>query len=325
MRAVLCTEFGQQDKLSIEDLPDPVAESGQVVVAMEVASLNFPDLLVIAGRYQFRPDPPFVPGTEGAGVITEIGTDVEHVSVGQRVMVVDLAGAFAEKWAVDAGSVIPIPGDMSYEIAASLTVAFGTSYHALKQRGELQHGETLVVLGAAGGVGSAAVEIGKAMGATVIAAASTEEKLEFCRTLGADTTINYSSEDIKARVKELTGGVGADVIFDPVGGDISEQAFRSIAWRGRHLIIGFADGEIPKIPMNLPLLKGASIVGVYWGSFTEREPDLNLENGEEMYSLLASGALKPRVTNVFPFEDYEAAFDLLASRKAKGKVVLRID
>jgi NADPH2:quinone reductase len=213
---------------------------------------------------------------------------------------------------------------MSYEIAASLTVAFGTSYHALKQRGELQRGETLVVLGAAGGVGSAAVEIGKAMGATVIAAASTEEKLEFCRTLGADTTINYSSEDIKARVKELTGGVGADVIFDPVGGDISEQAFRSIAWRGRHLIIGFAAGDIPKIPMNLPLLKGASIVGVYWGSFTEREPDLNLENGAEMYSLLASGALKPRVTNVFPFEDYEAAFDLLASREAQGKVVLRI-
>ena len=324
MRAVLCTEYGAQDKLSIGEVADPVAGPGEVVIDMAAASLNFPDLLVIAGLYQFKPEPPFVPGAEGAGIVSEVGSDVTHIEVGQRVMAVGVQGAFADKWVIDAGSVIPIPDDMDFETAASLTLAFGTSYHALKQRAALEPGETLLVLGAAGGVGSAAIEIGKSMGATVIAAASTDEKLEFCRDLGADMTINYTTEDLKARVKELTGGRGADVIYDPVGGALSEQAFRSIAWKGRHLVIGFASGDIPSIPLNLPLLKGADIVGVFWGSFTSREHVENMRNGAELFQMLSDGTLKPRVTNVFPLEDYESAFDLMASRQAKGKVVLRI-
>ena len=324
MRAVLCTEYGTQDKLSIGEVPDPVPGPDQVVIDMAAASLNFPDLLVIAGLYQFRPEPPFVPGAEGAGTVSAVGSDVTDVRVGQRVMAVGVQGAFADRWVADASSVIPTPGDMDFETAASLTLAFGTSYHALKQRAALQPGETLLVLGAAGGVGSAAIEIGKAMGATVIAAASTDEKLEFCRSLGADLTVNYATENLKGTVKELTGGRGADVIYDPVGGDLSEQAFRAIAWRGRHLVIGFAAGDIPKMPLNLPLLKGASIVGVFWGSFTSREPEANMRNGADLFAMLSDGTLKPRVTNVFPLEEYEAAFDLMASREAKGKIVLRI-
>ena len=324
MRAVLCTEYGTQDKLSIGEVPDPVPGPDQVVIDMAAASLNFPDLLVIAGLYQFRPEPPFVPGAEGAGTVSAVGSDVADVRVGQRVMAVGVQGAFADRWVADASAVIPTPGDMDFETAASLTLAFGTSYHALKQRAALQPGETLLVLGAAGGVGSAAIEIGKAMGATVIAAASTDEKLEFCRSLGADLTVNYATENLKGTVKELTGGRGADVIYDPVGGDLSEQAFRAIAWRGRHLVIGFAAGDIPKMPLNLPLLKGASIVGVFWGSFTSREPEANMRNGADLFAMLSDGTLKPRVTNVFPLEEYEAAFDLMASREAKGKIVLRI-
>jgi len=324
MRAVLCTEYGTQDKLSIVDAPDPVVGPGEVVIDVAAASLNFPDLLVIAGLYQFKPEPPFVPGAEGAGTIVEVGEGVDHLSVGQRVMAVGVAGAFADKWAIDAASVIPIPDDMSYDMAASPMLAFGTSYHALKQRAALEPGDTLLVLGAAGGVGAAAVEIGKAMGATVIAAASSDEKLEFCHSIGADLTVNYVTEDVKSRVKELTDGRGVDVIFDPVGGEISEQAFRAIAWKGRHLVIGFAAGDIPKIPLNLPLLKGASLVGVFWGLFTKEEPAKNLVNSAEVFAMFASGTLKPRVTNVFPLEQYEQAFDLLASRTAKGKVVLRV-
>jgi NADPH2:quinone reductase len=324
MRAVLCIEYGTQDKLSIVETADPVAGQGEIVIGMAAASLNFPDLLVIAGTYQFKPEPPFIPGAEGAGIVTEVGPDVAHISVGQRVMAVGLQGAFADKWVVDAGSAIPMPDDMDFATAASLTLAFGTSYHALKQRAELQPGETLLVLGAAGGVGSAAIEIGKSMGASVIAAASTDEKLEFCRELGADMRVNYATEDLRARVKELTGGRGADVIYDPVGGEITEQAFRSIAWKGRHLVIGFASGDIPSIPLNLPLLKGASIVGVFWGSFTSKQHEENMRNGAELFQMLSDGTLRPRVTNVFPLEDYESAFDLLASRQATGKVVLRI-
>jgi NADPH2:quinone reductase len=324
MRAVLCTEYGTQDRLSIGDVADSVAGPGQVMIEMAAASLNFPDLLVIAGLYQFKPEPPFVPGAEGAGTVSAVGADVMHVKVGQRVMAVGVQGAFADRWVVDADSVIPIPDGMEFEIAASLTLAFGTSYHALKQRAALEPGETLLVLGAAGGVGSAAIEIGKAMGASVIAAASSDEKLDFCRDIGADMTINYATEDLKARVKELTEGRGADVIYDPVGGELSELAFRSIAWKGRHLVVGFAAGDIPKIPLNLPLLKGASIIGVFWGSFTSREPKENLRNGSELFEMLSEGTLEPRVTNVFPLEEYESAFDLMASRKATGKIVLQI-
>jgi len=324
MRAVLCTEYGTQDKLSIAEVQDVAAGPGQVTIDVKAASLNFPDLLVIQGLYQHRPTLPFVPGAEAAGVVREVGEGVTSVTPGQRVMAVGVEGAFAERWVVDASSVVPMPHDMPFEIAAALTLAYGTSYHALKQRAVLRAGETLLVLGAAGGVGSAAVEIGKAMGAVVIAAASTEDKLAFCRELGADETINYSTESLKDRTKELTSGRGADVIYDPVGGDMSEQAFRAIAWKGRHLVIGFTTGDIPKIPWNLPLLKGASIVGVYWGSFTKHEPDENIVNGGELFELLASGSLKPRVSDVFSLDEYRQAFDLMASRGARGKVVLKV-
>jgi len=324
MRAVLCTEYGTQDKLSIAEVQDVAAGPGQVTIDVKAASLNFPDLLVIQGLYQHRPTPPFVPGAEAAGVVSEVGEGVTSVAPGQRVMAVGVEGAFAERWVVDASSVVPMPDDMPFETAAALTLAYGTSYHALKQRAALKAGETLLVLGAAGGVGSAAVEIGKTMGAVVIAAASTEDKLAFCRELGADETINYSTQSLKDRTKELTSGRGADVIYDPVGGDLSEQAFRAIAWKGRHLVVGFTTGDIPKIPWNLPLLKGASIVGVYWGSFTKHEPAENIANGAELFELLASGSLKPRVSDVFALDEYRQAFDVMASRGARGKVVLKV-
>lgn len=324
MRAVLCAELGPFANLELADVPDPVVGPGQVRIAMRAASLNFPDLLVVQGLYQIKAEPPFVPGAEGAGVVSEVGEGVQHVQVGDRVMAVGVTGAFAEQWVLDAHTVIPLPGSIDFDTGASLTLAYGTSYHALVQRARLQKGETLLVLGAAGGVGSAAVELGKAMGATVIAAASTDDKLDFCRSLGADMGVNYSTANLKDQVKELTDGRGVDVIFDPVGGEMSEQALRAIAWGGRHLVIGFATGDIPKIPLNIPLLKGASIVGVWWGSFTQHEPEVNRANGAALFDMLARGTLKPRVTNVFPLAQHLAAFEMLASRTATGKVVLRI-
>ncbi len=324
MRAVLCAELGPIANLELTDVPDPVVGSGQVRIAMKAASLNFPDLLVVQGLYQIKAEPPFVPGAEGAGVVSEVGEGVEHLQVGDRVMAVGATGAFAEQWVLDAHAVIPLPESIDFDTGASLTLAYGTSYHALVQRARLQKGETLLVLGAAGGVGSAAVQLGKAMGATVIAATSTDHKLDFCRSLGADLGVNYSTANLKDQVKALTGGRGVDVIFDPVGGDMSEQALRTIAWGGRHLVIGFATGDIPKIPLNIPLLKGASIVGVWWGSFTQHEPEVNRANGAALFDMLAKGTLNPRVTNVFPLAQHRAAFEMLASRTATGKVVLRI-
>jgi NADPH2:quinone reductase len=239
-------------------------------------------------------------------------------------LAIGLTGAFAEQWVVDAASVVLLPDDIDFINGAALMLAYGTSYHALVQRAELDRGETLLVLGAAGGVGSAAVELGKAMGATVIAAASNEEKLAFSRSIGADDVIDYTTDDLRARVKELTEGRGVDVVYDPVGGDLAEQAFRSIAWGGRYLVIGFASGEIPKIPLNLPLLKGAAIVGVWWGTFTQREPETNEENAAALFEMVTTGRLTPRVTNVFALEDHRAAFDLLATRSATGKVVMTV-
>jgi len=248
MRAVLCTEYGSHDKLILSDTPDPMPGPGQVLIDVHAASLNFPDLLVIRGEYQFKPEPPFVPGAEAAGVIAALGEGVTAFTVGQRVTSFGVAGAFAERRVADVGMVIPIPNEMAFDTAAAMTMAYGTAYHGLVQRGQLRQGETLLVLGAAGGVGSAAVEVGKVLGATVIAAASTEDKLEFCRSLGADHTINYATEDLRSRIKEITDGHGADVIYDPVGGDLAEPAFRSIAWGGRYLVIGFAAGDVPAIP-----------------------------------------------------------------------------
>jgi len=324
MRAVLCTEYGSHDKLILSDVPDPTPGPGQILIDVHAASLNFPDLLVIRGEYQYKPEPPFVPGAEAAGVITGLGEGVTGFAVGQRVTSFGVDGAFAERRVADVGMVIPIPDEIAFDTAAATTMAYGTSYHALVQRGQLRSGETLLVLGAAGGVGSAAVEVGKFRGATVIAAASSDEKLEFCSSIGADHTINYTTEDLRSRVKEITGGHGADVIYDPVGGDLADPAFRSIAWGGRYLVIGFATGGVPSLPFNLPLLKVASIVGVFFGSFSGKQPRIAAANLAEISRLIIAGELNPPITETFPLERAIDAFELLASRRAMGKVILRV-
>jgi NADPH2:quinone reductase len=322
MRAVLCTEYGSHENLVVSDMPDPVPGPGEVLIEVHSASLNFPDLLVIQGLYQFKPEPPFVPGAEASGIIAKLGEGVTGLVVGQRVTTVGIAGGFAQLRVVDAGSVIPLPTDVDFDTAAATTMTYGTSYHALVQRAEMADGETLLVLGASGGVGSAAVEIGKALGATVIAAASSEDKLTFCKDVGADETINYATEDLTNRVKELTDGRGVDVVYDPVGGDLAESAFRAIGWKGRHLVVGFTAGDIPRLPLNLPLLKGASVVGVFWGAFTAREPETAAANLMAISTMIAEGSLQPRVTEVFPLDGAVAAFGLLATRSAMGKIVL---
>lgn len=324
MRAVQCIAYGSHESLVVRDVDTPEPGPGEVLVEIHAASLNFPDLLVIRGLYQFKPEPPFVPGAEAAGVVAALGPDVEGVSVGQRVTTVGVAGGFAEYRVVKADSIIPLPDDADFQIAAATTVTYGTSYHALVQRAHLAEGETLLVLGAAGGVGSAAVEIGKSIGATVIAAASSDKKLSFCRNLGADHLVNYENEDLKSRVKELTNGNGVDVIYDPVGGDLSESAFRAIAWKGRHLVVGFSQGDIPRLPFNLPLLKGASIVGIFWGAFTTREPSVAAENLKIIGEMIVEGSLRPRISSVLPLDDVVDAYDLLVSRAVMGKVVLEI-
>ena len=323
MRAVICSELGPIDRLNLGDLPDPVPGPGEVVIDVQVAALNFPDTLIIEGKYQFKPDPPFSPGGEGAGVISAVGEGVDWV-VGTPVVAVHAQGAFAEKWLVPAALVLPLPTGLDFEQAAGFTMIYGTSYYALKQRAALQSGETLLVLGAAGGVGSAAIQLGKVMGATVIAAASTAEKIAFCESLGADHTINYTDADLRAAIKELTGGAGVNVVYDPVGGDLAEQAFRSIAWNGRHLVVGFAAGDIPALPLNLPLLKGASIVGVFWGSWMQRGSSDTAENIRDLYEMAANGLVRPRISTVHDLENYAEALADLTSRSAMGKVLLRV-
>ncbi len=324
MRAVLCTEYGSHDKLILSDAPDPNPGPGQVLIDVHAASLNFPDLLVIRGEYQFKPEPPFIPGAEAAGVIAALGEGATGFAVGQRVTSFGVAGAFAERRVADVGTVIPIPDEITFETAAAMTMAYGTAYHALVQRGKLRSGESLLVLGAAGGVGSAAVEVGKVLGANVIAAASSEEKLAFCRSIGADHTVNYTTEDLRSRVREITGGHGVDVMYDPVGGDLAEPAFRSTAWGGRYLVIGFAAGDVPAIPLNLPLLKVASIVGVFFGSFSAKQPQIAAANLKEITRMIVAGELNPQITKTFPLDRVVDAFELIASRRAMGKVILQV-
>jgi len=323
MRAVVCSELGPIDKLTMRELPDPVPGPGEVVIDVQVAALNFPDTLIVEGKYQFKPEPPFSPGGEGAGVISAVGDGVKW-EVGTPVVAVHAQGAFAEKWLVPAALVLPMPAGLSFEQSAGFTMIYGTSYYALKQRAALQPGEILLVLGAAGGVGSAAIQLGKVMGATVIAAASTAEKLVFCESLGADHAINYAENDMREAIKEITGGKGVDVVYDPVGGELAEQAFRSIAWKGRHLVVGFAAGDIPALPLNLPLLKGASIVGVFWGSWMQRGSADIAENIRELYKMAASGTIEPRISAVHDFENYAEALADLTGRSAMGKVLLRV-
>jgi NADPH:quinone reductase len=324
MKALVChTLTGPQDlKLELQ-WPEPKAGPGEVLVDVKAAALNFPDVLMTRGLYQERPPLPFVPGLEFAGVVAEVGEGVTRVQPGDRVVAYS-GQAVAEKVAVRQEFVMPMPRTLDFVAASGVCLTYFTSYHALKQRAQLQPGETLLVLGAGGGVGTTAVELGKVMGAQVIAAASTDEKLEVARSLGADHLINYSTADVRERLKEITGGAGVDVVYDPVGGALTEAAVRSLAWKGRFLVIGFAAGEIPRLAINLLLLKGASLVGVFWGAFARREPQVQRQNVRELWELLEAGKLKPVVGQVYALEDGARAFATLEGRQATGKVVIRV-
>jgi len=322
VRALLCKEFGPPESLVLEEVPDPAPAAGQVLIAVEACALNFPDVLVIQDKYQFKPQLPFSPGGEVAGTVEAVGEGVAAPSVGDRVLASTGWGGLADKVVAAAASTVPVPDGMDFVTASAFLYAYGTSQHALVDRGHLKPGETLLVLGAAGGVGLAAVEIGRVLGARVIAAASSEEKLELCRQAGADSTVNYETEDLRARLKELTDGHGVDVVYDPVGGPYSEPALRSCAWEGRFLVIGFAAGDIPRIPLNLPLLKGCDIVGVFWGAFAGREPDRHRANIEELMGWWREGRIRPRVTATYPLERAAEALSELAERRALGKIVV---
>jgi len=323
MRALVCTEYGDFDKLAIENLDDPVPGDNEILFDIRAAALNFADLLSIAGKYQVRTPPPFVPGNEAAGIVTAVGTNVSNFQPGDRVIGALRGGAFAEQAVVDERFALPMPDRLDFEQAAGYSVAYGTSYHALKQAG-LQPGERVLVLGAAGGVGYAAVELAKAMGATVIAAASTKEKLAFATEAGADHGIDYSEEPLRKAVGKLTGGLDVDVVYDPVGGDLAEQALRAIAWHGRYLVVGFASGTIPCLPLNLALLKEASIIGTWYGTWAAQHPDAFGENARELRAMVESGKISPRCSAAFELDAFAEAFGLLAGRRALGKVVLRM-
>ena len=324
MKALLCKQYGLPDTLSLTDVADPQPGKGEVVVDVQAAGVNFPDVLIIQNKYQFKPELPFAPGGEMAGIISAVGDGVTDRKVGDRVLGLTTYGSFAEKVALPAARSVPIPEGVGFDTAAAFLLTYATSWHALKDRGALQAGETLLVLGAAGGVGLSAIQIGKALGARVIAAASTDEKLAICRANGADETINYSTEDLRERLKALTDGKGPDVIYDPVGGDYAEPAFRSIAWRGRYLVIGFANGEIPRLPLNLALLKGAAIIGVFWGNYTAREPAHFAKDVEDMFALVREGKLKPHISGRYPLAEGARALEDMMNRKVTGKVVIEM-
>jgi NADPH2:quinone reductase len=325
VRALLCHQFGPPESLVVEEIEAPEPAPGQVLVDVRACSATFPDVLMIQGLYQVKPSFPFSPGGEVTGVVSAVGDGVSTVSVGDRVIAPLGYGGMAEQVRVPAAGVVPLPDGVGFEAAAGFLYAYGTSFHALRDRAVIQPGETLLVLGAAGGVGLAAVELGVTMGATVIAAASSEAKLAVCRERGAAMTIDYEREDLKAAVRELTDGRGADVVYDPVGGRFSEPALRSTAWGGRFLVIGFASGEIPKLPLNLPLLKGCAVVGVFWGAFVQHEPERAAANGRELVAMLGDGRLQPHVSTTFPLAEGGQAIRHLADRKAEGRVVVTVD
>ena len=324
MKAYVCREFGPVESHKIEEIEDPRAEAGQVIVDVKATGVSFPDVLIVQGKYQFQPPFPFSPGGEIAGIISEIGEGVVDWKVGDRVIAMTGNGGIAEKVVAFEMTLMPLPDSMDFKDGAAFPLNYGTTYYALKQRGQLQAGETLLVTGAGGGVGTTAIEIGKAMGARVIAAASSDEKLEIAKNLGADEVINYSDGELKEKVKALTEGLGADVIYDPIGGDIFMQCMRCINWKGRVLVIGFASGPIPEVPTNLALLKGCSIVGVFWGRFTGAEPEENSQNFDELFALHAEGKLKPQITKSYSLDDAAEAIASLENRKATGKVVIEM-
>lgn len=324
MRAVLLRSYGPPPQLSVEEVPPPQLKPGQVRLRVHAVGFGFPDALMVAGKYQVKPEVPFTPGSEVAGVVTEVASDVANVAIGARVLASAGQGALAEECVANAATLIPLPESMSMAAAAGFLVNYGTTYHALVQRANLKAGETLLVLGAAGGVGLTAIEIGKALGAQVLAAASTDEKLALAKQHGADAVFNYTTENIKAKVMEFTGERGIDVAYDPVGADYAEQVVRSMGWNGRYLVIGFAGGKIPAIPLNLPLLKGCSLVGVFWGAHTRREPDVHAQNLKDLFRLFNEGKIKPHVTELRGLERFTDALDVLTGRKATGKVVIRV-
>jgi NADPH:quinone reductase len=322
MKAVLCKAYGPPESLVVEEVPSPEPGPGEVVVSVKAASVNFPDVLIIQNKYQFKPPLPFSPGSEVAGIVKAVGDGVTNVKAGDPVMAFTTYGAFAQEVKTDARRLLPLPSGMDFNSAAAFGLTYATSDHALRDRGQLAPGETLLVLGAAGGVGLAAIEIGKALGARVIACASTDDKLAVCLAHGADQAINYATDDLRQRIKALTDGRGVDVVYDPVGGAYTEPALRSLAWRGRLLVVGFAAGDIPKIPLNLTLLKGCSIVGVFWGEFTHREPQRFLESMQQLGRWYADGAIRPHVSETFPLERAGDALTRMANRQVTGKIVL---
>jgi NADPH:quinone reductase len=324
MKAILCKQFGPPDSLVFEEVASPRAGPGEVVVSVKAASVNFPDVLIIQNKYQFKPPLPFSPGSELAGVVKEAGEGVSAFRPGDKVIAFTTYGAFAEEVKTEATRLLPLPQGMDFASGAAFLLTYGTSDHALRDRAALKAGETLLVLGAAGGVGLAAVEIGRALGARVIACASSDDKLAVCREHGADATINYAGEDLRERIKVLTDGRGVDVVYDAVGGPYTEPAFRSIAWRGRLLVVGFAAGEIPKLPLNLALLKGASIVGVFWGDFARREPRQFDESVRQLGAWYREGKLRPHVSQTMPLAKAADALKLMAARQVKGKLVLTV-
>jgi NADPH2:quinone reductase len=323
MKAVVCNAWGMPDTLVVEQLPDPQPGPGQVALDVMAAGVNFPDVLIIQGKYQFKPALPFIPGSELSGVVRAVGDGVAQPKVGDKVIAFTAQGAFAQQIVVAAKDCMPMPPGMDFDTAAAITLTYGTSHHAVADRAGLKAGETMLVLGAAGGVGLAAIEIGKALGARVIAAASSDDKLAVCREHGADATINYSTEDLREAIKAATDGKGPDVIYDPVGGIYSEPAFRAIGWRGRYLVVGFANGEIPKLPLNLMLLKGASLMGVFWGEFAKREPQANMAGMRQLMGWLAEGKIKPRISGRYALADTAAALNDMAARKVTGKIVIQ--
>ena len=323
MQAIVCKSWGLPDTLTLEELPDAVPGPGQVSIKIHAAGVNFPDVLIIQNKYQLKPELPFIPGSELAGVILEVGTGVTKYQRGDRVIAFTAQGAFAQQIVAPVHTLLPMPDGMDFDIAAAVTLTYGTSHHAVVDRARLQAGETMLVLGAAGGVGLAAIEIGKALGARVIAAASSDEKLAVCRAHGADATINYSTEDLREAIKASTNGNGPDVIYDPVGGIYTEAAFRSIGWRGRYLVVGFANDEIPKLPLNLMLLKGASLVGVFWGDFARREPSVNAAAMQQLMGWLADGTIRPHISARYRLADTAQALNAMAARLVTGKVVIQ--
>ena len=322
MKAILCKTYGLPSSLVLEDIESPKPKEKEVLVSLKACGVNFPDTLIIQGLYQFKPPLPFTPGSDIAGIVKEVGSEVKHLKVGDEVFGFVPYGGFAEEVIVPSNVCFPKPPSMDFPTAASFLLAYGTSYYALKDRAQLKEGETLLVLGASGGVGLAAVELGKLMGAKVIAAASSDDKLALCKEYGADETINYETEDLKNRIKELTDGKGVDLVYDPVGGNYSEAALRSMAWEGRFLVVGFAAGEIPKIPLNLTLLKGCSIVGVFWGSFAMKTPKKNMVNTMELMQWYGEGKLKPHIHGIYPLADTSKALEEMMNRQVKGKVVI---